>query len=190
MSAPDAGSGPESALEDFLVERARAGDREALGALYDRFAPRILAFARGMLGSREDAEEVVTDAFIAAFRFARDLRSSRSFGGWMLRVARNQCLDRLRQPRLLTLPLEETSAPVHWPLPPRDELDRLGLRIHLEQALEQLPPDQRAVLLLRDAQQFSVREVSTVLERSEAAVRSLHLRARRGLRKALEELDA
>lgn len=189
MSGFNVNTDPRRALEDHLVERIRSGDREALAALFDCYAPRVYAFARGMLGSREDAEEVVTDAFVAAFRFARDLRSSQSFGGWMLRVARNQCLDRLRQPRLLTLPLDDGDLPANWDLTPASDFERVGMRLHLERAMEKLEPDHRTVLLLRDAQQMSAREVAEVLDRSEPAVRSLHLRARRALRAALQSLE-
>src|SRR3712207_4643525 len=93
--------------DEYWVERVRQGDGVALEFLFRRYSNRVFGFAHALLRSREEAEEVVTDSFLRVFRFAPELRGQGSFESWLLRIAKNLCVDRLRGPRLLTLPLEE-----------------------------------------------------------------------------------
>jgi RNA polymerase sigma-70 factor, ECF subfamily len=180
-------SGPASG-DEYWVERVREGDRAALEVLFRRYVDRVYGFAYGMLRSREEAEEVVSDTFLRVLRFAGELRARESFEAWLLRIARNACLDRLRRPRLLTLPLEELGDASALLLP-ADQVDRSGLRFLVEQALDRIPPEYRAALLLRDVQGLSAREAAEVSGKTEPAFRSLHQRARRALRDALRGLD-
>jgi len=171
--------------DEYWVDRVRQGDGAALELLFRRYVNRVFGFAHAMLRNREEAEEVVTDTFIRVFRFAADVRGQGSFESWLLRIARNQCLDRLRRPRLLTLPLE-TLADSAKLLTPVDEMDQTALRYLVEQALDQLPEEYRTALILRDVQGFSAREAAEVVGKGETAFRSLHQRARRALRDALQ----
>jgi RNA polymerase sigma-70 factor, ECF subfamily len=173
--------------DEYWVERVRQGDGAALEFLFRRYVDRVFGFAHAMLRNREEAEEVVTDAFLRVFRFAPELRGETSFETWLLRVARNLCLDRLRRPRLLTLPLESLGDASAL-LAGVDEADRMALRALVEQAMDRLHPDHRVALLLRDVQQLSAREAAAVAGKSETAFRSCHQRARKELREALGAL--
>lgn len=181
MTAPPTG-------DDYWVERVREGDGAALEFLFRRYADRVFAFAHALLQSREEAEEIVTDTFIRVFRFAPELRGAERFESWLLRVARNLCLDRLRRPRLLTLPLEELGDTSRL-LSPVDQMDRASLRYLVEAAMDRLPEEYRVALLLRDVQGLSAREAAAVAGKPETAFRSLHQRARRALRDGLRALD-
>ncbi len=177
--------------DEYWVQRVRAGDARALEFLFRRHVDRVYRFALAMLRSREEAEEVAADTFVRVFQFAQDLRGTGTFEAWLLRIARNQCLDRLRRPGLLTLPLEAAGEGPGLPAGGEDA-DRAALRFSVEQALERLSEDYRVVLHLRDVEGLSAREVADVLGRTEAATRSLHQRARRALRTELvaEEPEA
>ncbi len=179
MSSPPSG-------DEYWVERVRQGDRAALEFLFRRHGGRVFGFAHALLRSREEAEEVVTDTFLRVFRFAPELREGQSFESWLLRIARNLCMDRLRRPRLLTLPLEGLSEGL---LLPADQIDRTALRLVVEQALDRLSEEYRAALILRDVQGLSAREAADVMGKGETAFRSLHQRARRALRDALHSLE-
>ena len=174
--------------DGYWVERVRQGDGAALEFLFRRYLDRVFAFAFAMLRNREEAEEVVSDTFLRVFRFAPDLRGEGSFETWLLRIARNTCLDRLRRPRLLTLPLEDLSDASHL-LTPRDQMDSTALRLLVEQALDRMPAEYREALVLRDLQELSAREAAEVVGKSEPAFRSLHQRARRALRDELRALE-
>ena len=177
---------PTSPCDELWVERVREGDGVALEFLFRRYAARVFGFAHALLRNREEAEEVVTDTFLRVFRFAPELRGEGTFQSWLLRIARNLCLDRLRRPRILTLPLEDADGGL---LTPVDQMDRTALRFVVEQAMDRLPEEYRTALLLRDIQGFSAQEGAAVLGKSEPAFRSLHQRARKALRDELRKLE-
>jgi RNA polymerase sigma-70 factor (ECF subfamily) len=180
------GLNPTATGDPWLLARVRQGDGAALEVLFRQYVDRVFGFAYAMLRSREEAEEVVTDTFVRVFRFAGELRGGEgSFESWLLRIARNQCLDRLRRPRLLTLPLDEAAGL----LTPPEQMDRTALRYLVEQALDRLPEEYRTALVLRDVQGRSAREAAEVLGKSETAFRSLHQRARKALRDGLQALE-
>src|SRR5438105_3087472 len=181
MSLPPSG-------DEYWIERVRQRDAAALEVLFRRYVGRVFGFAHAMLRSREEAEEVVTDPFLRVFRFAPELRGQGSFESWLLRIARNLCVDRLRRPRLLTLPLQDAEglSPL---LAPADQLDRTVLRDAVERALDQLPVEYREALVLRDVEGLSAREAAGVTGKTEVQFRSLHQRARRALRDALRALE-
>ncbi len=167
--------------ETRLVERFRQGDANALSTLFEMYVDRVFGYARHILGSREDAEEVVGEAFLRAFRRAADYRGDAPFHGWLFGITRNLCWDRLRQPRLLTLPVDVAEVVEN------DEPARAALQADVRRALAALPEDQRDVLVLCDIEGWDASEVSNILGRSLAATKSLLYRARRALRHGLTE---
>ncbi len=172
----------ERTHEARLVERFRQGDRAALDALFEMHVDGVFAYARHILGSREDAEEAVSEAFLRAFRHAAEYRGEGEFRGWLFRIARNLCRDRLRQPRLLTVPdLERHEAD-------GGDEERAAVRADVRAALALLPADYRDVLILCDVEEWDAREAAHVLDRSAAATKSLLYRARRELRERLARL--
>jgi RNA polymerase sigma-70 factor (ECF subfamily) len=142
----------------------------------------LFAYARHILGSREDAEEVVSEAFLRAFRRAADYRGQGSFRGWVFGITRNLCRDRQRQPRLLIVPVEPQAESV------TDEPERLAQQADVRCALAELPEEYQDLLLLCDVEEWDAREVATLLGRSLAATKSMLYRARRALRARLTEL--
>ena len=75
------------------VEAARSGDREAFEALYNQYRDRLFFFAKKYTGSRESAEDIVSETFITAMEKLPELRDSESFGGWLYSIAYRKCLD-------------------------------------------------------------------------------------------------
>ena len=169
-------------FECRLVERVQRGDAEAMSALFDHYVDRIYAYSRHILGSREDAEEVTSEAFLKAFRRAADYRGEAPFRGWLYAIARNACRDRKRQPRLLTMPIAEFDGP----LP--DDSDRIALQADVRAMVRQLPEDYQDVLILCDVEEWDASEAAVLLGRSSAATKSLLYRARGALREQLNTL--
>ena len=172
----------QDSFESRLIRRFQDGDAQALSTLFEAYADRVYAYAFHVLGSREDAEEVASEAFIRAFRRAADFRGDCPFRGWLFTIARNVCRDRQRQPRLLTVPVDEA-----LDTPASEETGRHALRTDVRCALGELPEEYQDALILCDVEQWDAREAAQFLERSTPATKSLLYRARRALRDRLTE---
>ena len=151
-----------------------------MSTLFDMHVDRVYGYARHILGNREDAEEVASEAFIRAFRHAADFRGDSPFHGWLFAIARNLCRDRQRQPRLLAIPLEDGPDSADIP-------EALAIRTDVRKAVSELPEEYRDVLILCDVEEWTAREAAFVLEKSVEATKSLLYRARRALRDRLAE---
>jgi RNA polymerase sigma-70 factor (ECF subfamily) len=174
----------DKGLTQEAVARAKAGDREGLHYLYVRYAEDVLRYVASFLRDHHEAEDITQDVFAKMMTAIKKYEEREvPFDAWILRVARNAALDRLRSRR--PIPSEEVrvadtgSAQVSF--------DRGRA---LRQALEELPPDQREVLVLRHIAGFSPAEIAGALEKSESSVHGLHHRGRRSLKRSLSELGA
>jgi RNA polymerase sigma-70 factor (ECF subfamily) len=165
-----------------LVARFQAGEHEALAALFDMHVDRVFAYAYHVLNNREDAEEVCSEAFLKAFERAATYRAECPFRGWLFGITRNLCLDRLRQPRLLLLDMEETERIVDG-----QATDRIDTTIDVRRAFGELLPEHQLILSLCDVEQWDAPEAAEILEKSVPATKSLLYRARRALRAQLAE---
>ena len=163
-----------------IVKRAREGDREALGQIYERYADNIFSYARTIVRDDHAAEDVTQQVFAKLLtRIHMYEERSVPFAAWLLRIARNAAIDHVRGNRMI--PCEEVyavdAAPHDTGAPER--------RQALEEALRELPPGQQRVVLLRHVLGLSPGEIADRMGRSEGAVHTLHHRARRALRKEL-----
>jgi RNA polymerase sigma-70 factor (ECF subfamily) len=166
------------------VARAKAGDSEGLHYLYVRYADDVLRYVAGFIRDHHEAEDITQNVF-AKLMTAINKYEERAvpFDAWILRVARNAALDHLRAKR--AIPTEE----VRLADTGRSETGQDRCRA-LRQALEELPEDQREVLVLRHIAGLSPVEIADTLRKSESSVHGLHHRGRRSLRANLVELDA
>ena len=170
------------------MERFRQGDARAMETLFELYADRALGLAIRLTETREDAEEVAQEAFIRAFRHARQLNggASKRFGPWLFAIVRSIAADKRRQLRLPTLSLETASGLALVSLAStEEEALRRAERKALLDALESLSEEHKLVLTLCDLEDVPHAEAAEVLGRSVAATKSLLYRARRALRDAL-----
>jgi RNA polymerase sigma-70 factor (ECF subfamily) len=180
-----------------LVERLKTGDREAFGALLRRYQGKVYRLAMNMTRSPQDAEEVTQDVFLAVYRKIGDFDGRAAFSTWLYRVASNAALMKLRGRRSEPhLSIEEEgpafapdghfARPVaDWSELPEDQLLSAERRRVLEQAIDALPPDYKAVVVLRDVEGLSNPEVAEILGATVLAVKSRLHRARLALRERL-----
>ena len=178
-----------SLFERRLVARLQAGEPEALGTLFEMHLERVFAFARHLLGSREDAEEVTSEAFLRAFERIASYRGDSPFRGWIFGITRNLCRDRLRQPRLLLLDSLDNE---HQNIAGDEgvQVSQMDTQMAVQRALDTLPEDQRLVLVLCDVEEWDAHEVADAIERSLSATKSLLYRARRAMRARLADIWA
>lgn len=171
-------------LERTLIAAAQGGDGPAFGALVRMHQRRVYAVARAIVGSHEDAEDVVQDAFVLAHRALGRFRPQQPFGAWLHRIVANAALDALRRRRVReTEDLSERAA-----IPFRDPAEAEELRRRLNQGLALLTSRQRAVLVMHDLEGFKHTEIGDTLGIPEGTARSDLHHARAALRRALANL--
>lgn len=172
-----------SDLEPLVLERARGGDHGAFRDLVRHYDAGLRSLAFRLLGDAGRMDDALQEAYVKAYRGLASFRGESSLRTWLYRITYNACLDDLRRrPRLADLPIE--SAADRAAAGP-DPGDRAVLRSRLAAALSALPADQRAAVLLVDAEGFDYAAAAGVLGVAEGTVASRVSRARAGLRKAL-----
>lgn len=181
--APSNPSGDVRRADLDLAGRIRSGDGAAFEALYRQHATRLYNLASRMVGPASDADDLLQDIFLLAYRKLGSYRGESSLGTWLYRLAMNHCLDilRNRQTRMghLTDSMDEPEAA---PVPARaPALSAVG-RIDLERAIEALPPACRAAFLLHDVEGFGHQEVGDILGVSEGTSKSQVHKARLRIR--------
>lgn len=177
-----------------LVREAQGGDRAAMQAIYEIFAPRIYNFLVRMLGSREEAEDLTQQTFLIAIGRLPGLRDANQIESWIYRIARNEAYQRFRRKKALRLDEEyagnqETSGMIERRLHanPEELLLTGELRQVLQKVLLGLPPRPREVFILAIIQGMSYKDVSAVTGRSLLAVKTDIYRARLSARHALRK---
>ncbi len=205
MAETDADTPDDERAERALLARMRAGDDDAFAELVHTHGGRMLAVAKRVTRSDGDAEDVVQEAFLSAFR-ALDRFDGRSrLSTWLHRIVVNAALMRLRsraarpeQPIEALLPEfeagEHVRPPARWAPTPADEAARSERREALWQALERLPAAYREVVVLRDLEGMESKAVAEQLGVADALVRQRLHRGRQALVKllgpAMEALSA
>ncbi len=167
-----------------LADAARGGDLEAFATLVRRHQRRAYAIARAIVLAHEDAEDAVQDAFLHIHRALPRFDSGYPFGAWLARIVANAALDLVRRRRVRTT--EEL--PLSLSVPFRDPAESAELRTRLGEALADLPPRQRAVLVLHDVEGYRHAEIGNMLGMPEGTARSDLHHARVMMRGALQDM--
>jgi len=184
------------------VEAARGGDEQAFRALVEPLARELHAYAYRMLGGFHDADDVLQESRLKAWRSLATYEPRASFRAWMYRIVTNTCLDLLKSRGRRVMPQDigpsvapgpPATAPrtdILWLEPYPDSLlpavpgpeqalrQREGIRLAFMRVVQELPPRQRAALLLHDVLDWSVAEVARMLETTDTAINSALQRAR------------
>ncbi|MBI2010833.1 MAG: sigma-70 family RNA polymerase sigma factor [Candidatus Colwellbacteria bacterium] len=176
--------------EQELVKRAKGGEAEAFGLLYDYYLPKIYRFVLLKVSHREEAEDLTHQTFLKAWQNIDqyDFRGH-SFGSWLYRIARNAVIDYHRKGRIspafslddfeLELPGQERS--------PEELLEsRLETETILE-AIRELKEIEQEVLLMRFVEELNTKEVAEIVKKTEGAVKLIQHRALKSLAKLLDE---
>ncbi|MGD9631834.1 MAG: RNA polymerase sigma factor [Pirellulales bacterium] len=176
-------------------------DRAACDALYQQYGARMLAVARRMLRSEEDAADAVQDAFLAAFVSLPRFRAEAQISTWLHRIVVNKCLMRLRsQKRRPTVSLESIAAAskrddAAWPAMAREcddaatLMDKREQRTAIRRSIQSLPDSYREVLILRDIDQYDTEQTAALLGVSRGAIKTRLHRARQTLGESLLAAD-
>ena len=185
--------GRQDGDEAELIERSRKGDSQAFGVLVERYQRRVVGVALAVVHNQDDAIELAQETFVRAYENLSKFESRSSFSTWLYRIAANLAIDFWRREgRHLVLHGEDADNEIaKLPTSQGDsfkEVSRLELSARLRQALEQLTPEHRAVILLREVEGMSYDEISEVLQCPRGTVMSRLHYARTHLRSILKDL--
>jgi len=179
VRAPGSGQALAQADERLLVEAAQK-DPARFGDLYQRYFGAVYAFAVRRSANREMAEDVTADTFHRALAKLRQFEwRGVPFGAWLLRIAANALADRCRnsgRELLFENPPEVVS---------ETDFDGAQRQAKLYKLVEELPADQRQVVMMRFAEEKSIRDIATQMSRSEGAIKQLQFRGLQNLRASL-----
>jgi len=180
--------------EAALVARAREGDAAAFTELVNRYERKIFRLARHITQNPEDAEDVLQETFLRAYEHLSDFQGHSKFYTWLVRIAVNQALMKLRRRRSdrsvsLDEPVDTGEDQVTREIAvwdnPEQRYSQEEIREILAKAIESLPPIFRTVFILRDIDELSTEETAAALNLSVPAVKTRLLRARLRLREKL-----
>ncbi len=180
-----------------LVRAAKAGDISAFEELVRRYDRNVFRIAQHITQNREDAEDVVQDAFLKAYENLKNFQEQSKFYTWLVRIAVNEALMRLRRrrpERMVSLDedvkTDEDTMPrevADWTPNPEQQYTQAELRDILTRTIQGLPSSFRTVFVLRDVEGLSTEETAEALDLSIPAVKSRLLRARLQLRERLNK---
>ena len=181
--------------DEFSLEALRDGDRNEFSRLVEIYSGKLYRLGLKMLGNPQDAEDILQETFLKAFRSIRNFNGRSSLSTWLYRIAINEALMHLRRKHPDILSIDEPGETgtdeqeplqiVDWCCMPERELMSNEVKRKLDQAVEELPASLRAVFVLRDIEELSTLETAEVLGLSETAVKTRLSRARMRLREEL-----
>jgi len=181
--------------EAMLIAKSQQGDVEAFGELVAIYEKQVYSVAYRFMGNPEDASDLAQEAFVRAFRAIKSFRGEASFKTWLYHIIANVCRDELRKRK--RQPVVSLDAPIvtedgfiareqdDWSLAPERVYESIELQETLQKLLNQLTPEYRQVLVLREIQGFTYEEIAQILECSLGTVKSRINRARKALRDLL-----
>ncbi|MBI5565813.1 MAG: sigma-70 family RNA polymerase sigma factor [Chloroflexi bacterium] len=178
-----------------LVARIQAGDKAACAACIEKHSPGVYRLALRLMQHEADAEDVVQETFLSAFKAIDDFQGRSQLSTWLYRITYNTAMMRLRKHQPETVSVEETEtaddgSPVptqlfDWCCLPESDFDTNETRARLEQAIRALPDKLRVVFVLRELEGLSTEETAHALDISNETVKTRLHRARLWLRERL-----
>lgn len=182
-------------VEDFSLDALRSGDRAEFALLVEAYYEMIYRLAIKMVNNPQDAEDILQETFIKAYRHLKNFDGRSSLSTWLYRIATNEALMFLRRQKPDTVSVDESLDTgegeveplqiIDWSSLPEEELMSAEAQVYLDKAVDKLSPSLRVVFVLRDIQGLSTRETAEVLDISETAVKTRLSRARLQLREEL-----
>jgi RNA polymerase sigma-70 factor, ECF subfamily len=185
--------------EPLLVAAAKSGDSAAFEELVNRYERKIFRLTMNITRNHEDAEDAMQDAFMKAYAHLADFQEDSRFYTWLVRIAANEALMRLRKRRPNQVSLDE---PIEgddeliprqvedWGPSPEQRYAQSEMHDILNHVIDELEPDYRTAFVLRDVEELDTEETAAVMGISVAAVKSRLLRARLKLRQRLNRYFA
>lgn len=174
-------------VRDDLVERCKQGHAPSYQALYQQYSKAMFNTSLRIVNNRADAEDVLQEAFVDAFRSLHDFNYRSTFGAWLKKIVINKSITVLRKRRVHFIEIESTGLPE---LPQEEVLDEKEVQYRVDQvkkAIEKLPDGYRTVLTLYLLEGYDHEEISEIVGISHNTVRTQYIRAKQKLLNIIKE---
>ena len=185
------------ATDEIIVERALTGDADAFGELVRRWERRIFALTYGMLGREEDARDATQETFLAAFRSLRNFRGEAKVSSWLHRIAVNQCISRQRRAKVRgesALEDEQQTNAGSFATPlsysPAHVAEGRQETAAVRRAINSLPVELRQVVVMKEFEELTFREIADVLDLPLSTVKSRLYTALKQLQMRLQKFES
>lgn len=179
--------------ERSIIQKCQQGDRKAYKHIFLEYKDTVYNVALGMLSNKEDAQDMTQEVFIRVFEKINQFNFKSSFSTWLYRVTVNMCKNELRRRKKQKQDAEELKDYYEQIQPsmesPEEELMREERKVKLRQALTEIKEDYRTILVLREMEGMSYKELSEVLKCSVGRVKSRLNEARMELRNKFKSLE-
>lgn len=182
---------PSIAEDDSNLAKARKGNREAVGFIYQAYFDPVYQFVRLRVGDKQTAEDLTSEVFVKFIKALKnDTSPHTSLRGWIFRVARNIVYDHYgRDPELPIESIDQWLATDQDTNPEVQAMQRLSVE-RIRRAIRMLAPSQQEILLLRFDQQLNLQETADVMDKNVNAIKALQFRAVNTLRQILTDIEA
>lgn len=181
--------------EETLIARLRAGDKAACAQCIEIHSPGIYRLALRLMESEPDAEDVLQETFMNAFKAIETFEGRSGLGTWLYRIAYNVAMMKLRKPDPYIISVDESGTTMHqgivpaqlfdWCCLPEKDFESEEVKAELEKAVHELPDSLKVVFVLRELESLSTEETAAALDLTEGAVKVRLHRARLWLRERL-----
>ncbi len=172
-----------------LVGRLKNGDQEVWNMVVDQYSRKVYNMALNFAGNSDDAADITQEVFLKVYNNIEKFKEEKSFTSWLLRLSKNYCIDYWRKSKYnrRSLELDENLKiePANGAGTPEDAVIKRYDAIYLRKKLRLLPPDLRALIIMRDIQDFSYQEIAEHLEIPLGTTKSRINRARTKLAKLI-----
>jgi RNA polymerase sigma-70 factor, ECF subfamily len=182
--------------DEIIVERALTGDAEAFGEIVRRWERRIFALTYGMLGREEDARDATQETFLAAFRNLRGFRGEAKVSSWLHRIAVNQCISRQRRSKVRSEAALDDEQEKHASnfvtsvsYSPARVAEGRQETIAVRRAINSLPVELRQVVVMKEFEELTFREIADALDLPLSTVKSRLYTALKQLQMRLQKFE-
>jgi RNA polymerase sigma-70 factor (ECF subfamily) len=173
--------------EQTVLQRIQNGETSAFREFVELYKKKVYYLALDYTGNHHDAEDMSQEVFMKAFASIKDFRGDSKVSSWLYRITVNTCLDRARRKPLQLVELNEEviQSQPHSKTNPEQEIHRKRTKERIDAALQQLPPKQRSIFVLRHYNELSLKDIAEVLGVAEGTVKAQLFRAIKKLQKEL-----
>jgi len=168
-----------------LVEQSKKGDRKAQFSLYNQYVDAMFQISLRMLNNRADAEDILQDSFVKAFKNLKQFKYESSFGAWLKRIVINNCINHLKKRKLKWVEIEGAAIEMKAEIT-ENQLNQLPKIEHVKEKIKQLPNGFRVVLTLYLLEGYDHKEISQILNISESTSKTQYHRAKNKLKQLIK----